>query len=163
MSREPVRLAQRLLVATVIVTLAFSGPLVPGLSFTGGDTPTIVGDGNATVSEITVETGDFRFSEGRFGTGVIYLRAPPASVDVTSVTGQPRIVYRLRVPALHVDRVGTRMLSGPGDVTVRMDDRAFPPGALSQPRYHAVVTVHVQSRTVYRTVFNASIELEVDR
>ncbi|WP_158853464.1 hypothetical protein [Halorhabdus sp. CUG00001] len=155
--------AQRLLLATVVVTLVFAGPVVPNFSFTGERNPTLVGDGNATVSGLTVEADDFRFADGRFGTAVTYLRAPEASLYVDQVTGQPRIVYRLRVPKLDVDRAGTQMLSRSGGVRIRMDDRAFPPEVLTQPRYDGLVTVRVQSHTVDRTVFNESIELEVDR
>lgn len=163
MFRDPVAASQRLLLATVVVTLAFAGPLVPGLSATGEADPTLVGPGNATLSAVSVDTADFRFSDGRFGTGVVYLRAPDATLHVDRLTGQPRIVYRLRVPALDVDRISTRVLSGPGAVTVGMDDRALRPERLARSEYRAVITVRVQSRTIDRTVFNETITLRAER
>lgn len=157
-----VELVQLLLVAVVIVSLVFSGPLVPGVSLTQAGERTL-DDGNATVSSVTIDTDAVRITPGRFGTSVQYLRLPDARVDVTGVEGQPRLVYRLEVPALDLDLAETKLLSEPGQRVVRLPDRAFAPGRLSADRYQGRLTVRVQSFSTDYTVFNESVTIEVTR
>lgn len=158
---DPVGLSQQLLLGVVIVTLVFSGPLVPGLSFGGSGPPAMIGDGNATVSTVDVDTDAVAITPGRFGTDVSYLRIPDAKLSIDDVEGEPRIVYRLVVPELDVDHAETRLLAGPGDVTVRLSDVAFVPGGLSAERYDGSLRVRVQSLSTDRTVFNESVTIEV--
>jgi len=160
---DPVRSSQRLLVATVIVTLVFSGPLVPGLTFTGAGTPSTVGEGNASVSAVHIDAESTAITPGRFGTGVRYLRAPDATVDVDAVTGTPRIVYVLDVPELDTRISATRLLSGSGRVTVRPSDRAFPPETVANERYKGNLTVRIQSFSTDWTVYHEPVTVEVNR
>ncbi|WEL16855.1 MULTISPECIES: hypothetical protein [unclassified Halorhabdus] len=160
---DPVSLSQQLLIGVVIVTLVFSGPLVPGLSFGGSGPPATIGDGNATVSTVAVDADAVQITPGRFGTAVSYLRIPDAKLSIDAVEGEPRIVYRLVVPKLDVDHAETRLLAGPGDITVRLDDVAFVPGQLSADRYDGALSVRVQSLSTDRTVFNESVTIEVEQ
>lgn len=158
---DPVGLSQRLLVATVIVVLVFSGPLVPGLSFADAGPPSTIGDGNATVSAVTVDADAVAITPGRFGSGVDYLRAPDARVDVESVSGAPRIVYVLEVPDLDAEITATRLLDGPGAAVVRPSERAFSPGTEFEDEYRGELTVRVQSLSTDRSVYSESVTVEV--
>lgn len=147
-------------VAVVLVTLVVTGPLVGGSD--ADRTTTELGDGTATVERVQL-TDSPSFSSGRFGTGVVYLRIPDAAVEFTSTSGRSRLVYRVAVPALGFDRVGTATVdSGTIRRQVTMSDRAFAPDTLDRDRYRVNVTVRVQSFTVDRTVFRRNLTVGVD-
>jgi len=160
---DPLGLSQQLLVGVVVVTLVFSGPLVPGLSFGGAGPPATIGDGNASVSSVAIDLDAVEITPGRFGTDVEYLRIPDARLSIDDVEGEPRIVYRLVVPELQLDHAETRLLASPGAVTVRPSDVAFLSGELSAAHYNGTLRVRVQSLSTDRTVFNESIRIEVRR
>jgi hypothetical protein len=124
--------------------------------------PGTVGDGNAVASSVTVDGDTVRITPGRFGTAVSYVRVPDASVRLTGVTGAPRVVYRLEVPALGIDHHATRLVSGPGSVTVRLRDVAVRPERVSADRYEGRLTVRIQSHTVDRLVRTESLTIEVE-
>jgi hypothetical protein len=144
---------------TVVVgTLVLTGPLVGG--YDASTAATELGEGTATVE--TARLADsLSFSPGRFGTGVVYLRVPDAAVEFSSATGRSRLVYRVAVPALGFDRVGTAPVdSGTTDRRVGMGDRAFAPDSLDRGRYRVNVTVRVQSFAVDRTVLRRNVTVE---
>lgn len=144
----------------VVATLALTSPAV-GVVDPGG-APTELGEGTATVDEVTV-AGDHTVTAGRFGTGVAYLRIPDATVRLSSVEGRSRLVYRVDVPALDFERVASRPVSSDtgGSVTVGMADRAFTSRTIDRERYRATVTVRVQSFAVDRIVFRENVSVEV--
>ena len=157
----PTELAQLLLVAVVIVVLVFSSSFV-GFSFTQSESGTL-GHGNATVSSVAVDVSDVRITPGRFGTDISYLRVPDAQVSVDDISGQPRLVYRLVVPALDRDLTATQLLDRSGPTTVRLSDAAFTADQLDAESYEGRVTVRVQSISSDYTVFNESTTIEVTR
>lgn len=149
-----------LAVGVVAVTLALSGPAVSAVSFgpsPGGE----LDDGNATVASASLD-GTAALTDGRFGTGVAYLRVPDATVRLSAVTGNPRLVYRVSVPGLGVDAAATTGL-GPASrrARVRVPDRAFEPATVDRDRYRGTLSVHVQSFAVYRTVLRRNVTVEV--
>lgn len=145
-------------VTLVVGVLAATGPLV-GLDVGPGQTG--LGEGTATVEDVRLES-PLSMTPGRFGTGVVYLRIPAADVALSSVEGRSRLVYRVAVPTLGFDRVGTHTIApGRTRVTVGMSDRAFVPGGLDARTYRARVTVRLQSFTVDRTVFDRNVTVEV--
>jgi len=146
-------------VAVVLGTLVVTGPLVGETD--AGRAPSELGEGTATVERVQL-TDSPSFSPGRFGTGVVYLRVPDVAVEFASTTGRSRLVYRVAVPALDFDRVGTAAVD-PGTThrRVGMSDRAFDPDSLDRDRYRVNVTVRVQSFSVDRTVFQRNLTVEV--
>ncbi len=158
---DPVRALEGVAVAVVVCGLALSGPAV-GLLAPTADTPATVGDGNATVADVTIR-GDVVVDRGRFGSGVNYLRLPDARVDVAELRGEPRLIYEVRVPGLDVEATTIEQL-GPGRAgasRLRPDDRALAPGTASERSYAATVTVRVQSFELDRTVYRANRTVEV--
>ncbi|MFB6188517.1 MAG: hypothetical protein ABEI57_01410, partial [Halapricum sp.] len=137
--------------------------LVPGLSVTQAGPPGAIGDGNATVATVAVDGGNVAITRGRFGTDVDYVRVPDASVRLAGVDGTPRLVYRLRIPALGVDHSATKLIDGPGRVTIRLSDVAIRPQRVTNDSYRGRLTVRVQSYTVDRVVHNESLSIEVGR
>lgn len=150
--------ATLLSVGLVLVVLVLTGPLVGAGGVEGGGSD--LGDGTATVG--SVETaGGFALTPGRFGTGVVYLRIPDVTAEFESVTGRSRLVYRVAVPALGFDRVGTRPVEPETtDATVGMSDRAFAPSTLDRSSYTVTVTGRVQSFAIDRTVLRRNVTVE---
>jgi len=145
-------------VGLVLVVLVLTGPLVGAVGIDERESD--LGDGTATVENVGTVDG-FSMQPGRFGTGVVYLRIPDVRAEFASVTGRSRLVYRVAVPALNFDRVGTRSV-GPETTgaAVGMSDRAFAPRAVDRPAYTVTVTVRVQSFTVDRTVLQRNVTVE---
>jgi hypothetical protein len=155
---EVSRVVTVLSVAVVLGTLVVTGPLVGGQD--GARATAELGEGTATVEDVGL-TGSLSMTPGRFGTGVVYLRIPDAAVDFSAVTGRSRLVYRVAVPALDFDRVGTAPFgTGTTRRQVGMSDRAFSPERVNSTRYRVAVTVRVQSFAVDRTVFRRNVTVE---
>jgi len=146
-------------VAVVLGTLVVTGPLVGGTDADRASTD--LGDGTATIERVQL-TDSPSFSPGRFGTGVVYLRIPDVAIEFSSTSGRSRLVYRVAVPGLGFDRVGTGVV-GPGTIhrQVEMSDRAFAPDTLDRDRYRVNVSVRIQSFSVDRTVFQRNLTVEV--
>ncbi|MCU4799845.1 hypothetical protein OB920_05630 [Halobacteria archaeon HArc-gm2] len=132
---------------------------------TAGTTSAVVGDGTAEVSVVSLPSERLRIDDGRFGTGVQYLRIPDIRIRVNGVDGDPRLVYRVEVPALDVDEAATKSLTNRDGqtVTVRGVDQAFDPDDVAADRYDARVTVRVQSFEVDETVVSVNESVAVGR
>lgn len=149
-------------VAIVVISLA-AGPIVPVVDVISRD-PSTLGDGTATASVTSLPTDGFRIDDGRFGTSVRYLRIPDAVVTVGAVRGHPRIVYRVEVPTLDVDRSATRVVGPDALGPLRLDgvDRAFERNAITDDSYRGTVSVRVQSFEVNDVIYRRNVTVEVD-
>lgn len=151
-------------ICLVVLAAAFAGGPPADRPLTDG-----VGDGNATLRVVAPTTAELATSPGRFGTSARYLRLPDLVVDVTDVEGRPRIVYRVVVPALGVDRQVTEVVTATGRTRLRMSDRAYPPAGYSNNHlslsaagtFDGRLVVRVQSFSTDRTVVNRSVQVEV--
>ncbi|WP_135305678.1 hypothetical protein [Haloarcula amylovorans] len=143
----------------VVVVSLSTGPLT-GVDVTQ-QRVTEFGDGTATIGAVTVDTAAFRVTDGRFGTGVSYLRLPTATVTVTSVTDRPRLVYRVVVPALDVELTETTIVTKPGTYRLAPDDRGMARGTADRSDYSATLTVRVQSFTTDQTIYRENATVEV--
>ncbi|WP_284006936.1 hypothetical protein [Haloarcula pelagica] len=144
--------------AFVVLSLVATGPLV-GIDVTQGS-PESFGEGTATVTAVDVEFSELRVTDGRFGTDVSYLRVPTASVTVGSVTGRPRLVYLVRVPAVDIEVVSTTLVTEPSRTyTLDPGDEGVERGSVQGP-VTATVTVRVQSFSVDRTITQQNITVE---
>ncbi|MFB6075383.1 MAG: hypothetical protein ABEJ89_10255 [Haloarculaceae archaeon] len=154
------RALQSTAVLLVIVTLVASGPGF-GLLAPTASTPEHVGHGNATVTAVHV--ADPVVDRGRFGTGVAYARLPDARVSVRNVTGQPRLLYRVRIPELGVDARTHRQLAAGDRGTYRLalTDRALPDGLPANETVSATLTVTVQSFDAVWVAARRNVTVEV--
>jgi hypothetical protein len=150
-------------VAVIGVVLLASGPLVGAVDLTPERRDQTVGDGTAAAALTSNPTDGLRIDRGRFGTNVSYLRIPPIRVDVRDVTGRPRLLAKLRVPALGFDRSATRVLSSDtaGPVVLRLSPRAFTPDRIANDTYRGRLTVRVQSFERDTVIVNRSVTIPV--
>ncbi|EMA25120.1 MULTISPECIES: hypothetical protein [Haloarcula] len=147
----------------VLVTLVVTGPLV-GVDAVRTQ-PTTIGDGTATVSSVQLPTSEIRFTDGRFGTNVAYLRVPDASVTVDSVTGRPRLLYQVAVPALDISLEDEQVLSDGQSGTYRLapGDRAVTPSSLERDVYRGTVLLRVQSFETAETIVAENVTVQVEQ
>lgn len=147
----------------VLALVASSGGIGGGT--VDGQPSAEVGDGSATAAVESLPAERLRIDDGRFGTGVVYLRVPDVRVSVDDVQERPRLVYRIRIPELDVDDAATRSLAGSEGrtVTVRGVDRAFDPQQVGADQYEAIVTVRIQSFEVDETIVSVNETVEVAR
>lgn len=156
------RAPESITVVAVAGVLLLTGPAV-GLVPVGGE-PASLGGGTATVSEATFE-GDPSIDRGRFGTGVVYVRPPAASVVVTDAADAPQLVYRVAVPGLSYERTATRLLGDArsGRYRLAIPDRALPADSLRNDSYEVALSVSVQSFATDETVHRRNVSVAVDR
>ncbi|AJF25290.1 hypothetical protein SG26_05870 [Haloarcula sp. CBA1115] len=147
----------------VLVTLVVTGPLV-GVDAVRPQ-PTTIGDGSATISSVQLPTSELRFTDGRFGTNVVYLRVPDASVSVDSVTGRPRLLYQVAVPALDISLEDEQVLSDGQSGTYRLapGDRAVTPSSLERDVYRGTVLLRVQSFETAETIVAENVTVQVEQ
>lgn len=160
---DSVRRLQLATIGVMLVVLVVSGPLVGAVDLTPESRSGTVGDGTATVEVVDDPAADLRVNEGRFGTGVYYLRIPPAVVDVSAVEGRPRVVYTVTVPALDFQRSESQILHAgtDGRRTISMAPRAFAPETVTNESYRAEVLVRVQSFETDRVVYRRNVTVPV--
>ncbi|MGB9930945.1 hypothetical protein [Haloarcula amylolytica] len=147
----------------VLVTLVVTGPIV-GVDAVRTQ-PTTIGDGTASVSSVQVPTSEIRITDGRFGTNVAYLRVPDASVTVDSVTGRPRLLYQVSVPALDISLEDERVISEGQHGTYRLapGDRAVAPASLDRGAYRGTVLLRVQSFETAETIVAENVTVRVEQ
>ena len=145
----------------VVAALLLLAPVIAG---PGGASPTELGEGSADLTVVSPTAESIYLEPGRFGTAAPYLRLPDLTVDASNLTGRPRVVYGVRIPALGVQRQRTRLLRDEGRLVVHMPDRAFEPpsedaaGPLGDSgSVTGRLTVRVQSFTTDRTVVNRTV------
>jgi hypothetical protein len=143
--------------AMVVFVLALASPVV-GLSLTESD-PSNFQDGTASLTIEQPTTDRLSVTDGRFGTPVVYLRLPDLVATVDAISGQPRIIYEITVPALDVELQQTRVIDSPGTVRVRMSDRAFE--RLPSGTYDGRLIVRVQSTDGDWTIRDRALEVSV--
>lgn len=159
------RISTALTVAVVLAGTLLSGPVLGVFTLDGPVGTDQLGDGTATVSSVSVDADRLVISDGRFGTGMAYLRVPDAVVDVERATGNSRLIYRLEVPALEIDTDSTAALASgrSGTHRLRIDDPAFEHEDVTAERYTATVAVRVQSFAVDETLYRENVTVEVTR
>jgi hypothetical protein len=146
----------RVAVGVILAVLLITGPL-GGIDVT--EETTALGDGTATVRILESGEREFAITDGRFGTNVSYVRVPDLRLDVESVSGQPRVLYIVRVPALGLDESNSRLLESTGRLRVPLRDQAV--RTVSNESYEGRVIVRIQSFSGMETVRNQSIEVRV--
>ncbi len=148
---------ERLTVGLILATLVVTGPVGVDVVASGEER---LGEGTASVTIVQPTAEEIRVTQGRFGSGVWYVRLPDLVVDVDGVEGRPRVQYAIAVPALGVDTTETELLTAPGRVRVPVDDRALADRP-ENATYRGSVRVRVQSLTAEKTVLNRTMQVTV--
>jgi len=143
----------------ILAVLVVCGPLT-GIDATSERTSEF-GEGTATVNSVSVPAGELRVTPGRFGTQVAYLRVPPATVDIASVSERPRLVYLVEVPSLDVSLVTTAVVTESKSYRLEPSDRGLSRNRLRSGPYRARLRIRVQSFEMDRVVYDRNVTVEV--
>lgn len=144
-------------VALIAVVAVLSGPLGPvdlttasACSGATGETA-FPGDGTATVTLLSAPDRA-TITRSSFGAAVWRLDLPPATVNVSDVSGRPTVSYRLSIPELGRTVGTTAVLSrcATGAQELALDRSTFEPDRIDDDRYDATLYV------VYRGTANGT-------
>lgn len=116
---DPARVVVRATVLIIVAVTLLSGPLVGVVDLTTEPDREGLGRGTASISVVSVPTEDLRFERARYGTGTYTLRVPPAEIYVESVSGNPVLTYKLRLPEMGYVRTSIHAL-GPEQSGTRL-------------------------------------------
>jgi hypothetical protein len=149
----------------IAATLLASGPLVPGLDLTESEVeasggPTRI---NATVAQ--APTDSFVFREGRYGTDVYFLEAPGATIDVTSISGSPTVVYDVEIPALNTTLSTVTFLdpgTERGPIRLEFEAPSVDSEDVTAESYPATVSIFTRVDSEKTVLYNASVEVSVE-
>lgn len=149
-------------VAVVLVTTLASGPFVGAVDLTSEpDRPTF-GHGNLTVENTTLPT-EAKLSPARFGAGGYELRVPPASLQIRTVTGYPRLLYEIDVHELGHTR--STMHSPPpaftGEYELTMEGGSIDATDVEADRYRATVSVTRMANHTSYGIASRNVTVEV--
>lgn len=156
----------RLAAALILVTVLFSGPLVPFIDFTvaTADSPDGTGIGNANVTVVKPPADDFRIAQARYGAGT-YLYSRPITVHITSVTGSPTLTYEIRIPELGFNVVTLAFLSEDDvgqNYTLTIARSQIKPEKISQSSYPAELELRLRSGNQSRVVYQGNVTVTVE-
>lgn len=143
--------------AVIAVVALLSGPVGP-LDLTTAPTcgeatgeGAFPGTGNATVTPVSVPDRA-TISKSSFGAAVWRLEVPPATVNVSDVSGRPTVSYRIGIPELGRTVGTTAVLNRctTGEQRLALDRSTFEPDRIDADRYDATIYV------VYRGTANGT-------
>ena len=150
----------------IVVVSLLSGPLV-GIDFTATSESAVgpgVGEGGVTAT-VTTMPDTATLEAGAFGADAFALSAPPATLDVEAVRGQPLVVYRLELPALGLTHSTTYFLSASetGTLTVEMAPYSVSPDRVTADAYRGTLEVSIRIGEDVRRLERRNVSIEVVR
>lgn len=152
-------------VTLVLAVAAVSGPLVPGVDFTRESAEQTAPPGSGSVdARVLAVPEDAALVKGDFGAGAYYLRVADATVDVASVTGQPLLVYKLRIPAMGYVRGTTHFLSPEmdGHMAVALEEDSLDPEKVEQSSYRGELLLLVRDDADERLLYRENVTVAVE-
>ncbi|WP_338728132.1 hypothetical protein [Haladaptatus sp. DJG-WS-42] len=164
---QPVRAVASATLLILLTVTVVSGPLVGAVDLTpesqADDAP--IGSGGAEVSVLSVPSDGVTLERGQYGSASFYLHAPDARVRVDAVSGQPMVVYKIRIPELGATFGTTRFLSADdvGTHTLSLGQKAFAPHRISQDSYDAELIVLVRTGNDEHELARQSVTVAVVR
>lgn len=151
-------------VALLLAVTLLSGPLVGAVDLTPDREEREFAPGAGTVEASVVSVpSNATLDRGAYGSGAYYLRVPEATVDVAAVTGQPMLVYKLRIPELGYVRGTTHFLdeSSTGRRTIALDEATLAPEEIDRDRYRGELLVLTRTDSGDRTISRTNVTVEV--
>jgi len=131
-------------VAVIAVVAVLSGPLGPVDLTTSPECGTEAFPGEGTAS-VTVDSlpEDATITRSSFGADVWRLELPPATVNVSDVSGRPTVSYRIGIPELGRTVGTTAVLSRctTGEQRLALDRSTFDPDRIDEDQYDATLYV----------------------
>lgn len=155
-------------VLCILVVTILSGPLVGAVDLTpeAQSTPEPpIGSGALDVSVQSVPTEGVTLEKGQYGSQSFYLHVPDAQVQVESVSGQPMIVYKIRIPELGYSSGTTAFLSesNVGNHTLHIQRKALAPDRVKQESYDAELIILVRAGGEEAELVRQPVTVEVKR
>ncbi len=154
------RSAVPLVVAVVLATTLVSGPLVGAVDLTSASEPSPFGGGSVTVDDVSLP-GEATLAPARFGAAGYYLRVPPATIRLGSVSGTPRLSYRIEISGLAYSRSSVYVPDSAGDYSLSIDRARFDDGEVSAESYDATISVLYRANQSQREIASRPITVEV--
>jgi hypothetical protein len=138
------------------------GPAVPGLALSSSaqEYEPASGSVNVSVSELP---DTLSLDRNGFGSGTYQLQSSSVVTNVSGVSGNPLVVYDIRIPGLGYNKETYRILSPDvdGTLTIRASSDTVQPGRVNASSYAATVTVLVRSDVGTRVVATSNVTVEV--
>ncbi len=144
-------------VACIVSASVVSGPLVGAVDLTRPpDADFLTCEGGTASAEVVEPPGDLSLERGEFGAGTYTVSGKPSVVAVDRVAGCPRLLYRLRVPALQFETRQVRFLDAgqTGELTLPPPAGSVGPDRVDRETYEGTVTIELEGdgrRVLYRT------------
>lgn len=160
---DDTRVAVYAAVAIILGTTLVSGPLVGAVDFTTERDETFApGSGSADVTVISTPERA-QLDRGSFGSGAYYLRVPDATVRLDAVSGQPMLVYKIRIPDLGYTRGTTHFLDSgaEGRTAVSIEEDALDPEDIDRESYPGELVLLVRADGGDEVLYRGPITVDV--
>jgi hypothetical protein len=153
------------LIVTLVLILGtgvLSGPLVGGVDLTPDPAEPQFGDGTVEVTSIELPENATLLTP-RFGAGKATVRVPPARLQLTNVSGSPRLMYIIEIQGLTYTRstATTVTAENEGTFDLTIEDGQLTADQISNSRYRGELTVEMWSNGCSRQLAQQNISVEV--
>lgn len=153
------------LVVTVIVATAVAfGPLIAGVSLADGSESDVAFGAGGSLTLVSVQFPETAtIDSADYGAANAYLRVPPATVEFGSLTGNPTLVYMLRIEGLGLQRSTSHFLDSSYGPTYEatMSTGTIDKSDIDQQSYDATLSLNVRNGSGLRTAAQRNITIEV--
>lgn len=149
-------------IGIVLGTTLVSGPFVGAVDFTTAPERPSIGDGNATIGEVSLPASA-EITEGRYGSGEYYLRVPDASVEVENVSGRPLLAYEISIPAIGYSRTTSHFISpsDTGSYALSLERDSMKRSMVENDSYSGTLRVFLRSNGTEQRLAARNITVEV--
>ena len=140
---------------TILVVSLFSGPLVGAVDLSPPDPLEAPGDGSADIDVVSVPV-EGRLDPAGYSDNKYVQSLPPATVEVSNLSGNPMVIYKLRVREVGYVASTTHFLDGEpeGQQTLTMEGAVLNRTSLPRETYRGellvIKRVHERDTVLYR-------------
>jgi len=159
-----VHLFTRLTIVSILFVSLLSGPLVDVVDLSPKETTTTIGEGSAHIEFKSAPTGGQLTKTVYASTGYL-LSIPPATLDVSNVSGRPMIVYKLRITELWYVAGTTHVLDEKtsGRYRLKFQDSVVNRTSLPDESYQAELLVIKRAHERDTVIHRDNVTLQVDQ
>ncbi|MBV0900949.1 hypothetical protein [Haloarcula salina] len=143
------------------VTL-LSGPLVPGVTLASEPEPLTLETGTVTVGDARLPA-NATLEKGAYGAASYYLDVPPATVQLSSLDGNPTLVYRFAIDELGYTRTTNHFLNDDTAETYELTlaSDTFEADEIDRERYDGTVSVSKRDGEGHAEVASRNVTVRV--
>ncbi|WP_424003686.1 hypothetical protein ACOZ4I_05125 [Haloarcula salina] len=146
----------------VVGVTLLSGPLVPGVTLASEPEPLTLETGTVTVTDARLPA-NATIERGAYGAANYYLDVPPATVRLSSVDGNPTLVYRFTIDELGYTRTTNHFLDPETAETYELTlaSDTFRADEIEQERYDGTVSVRKRDGEGHADVATRNVTVRV--